>query len=144
MKKLLKTLAKYLILFLIYGFIYFGIESLYKGRLTHPLMFLIGGGLGVLVGLINNLFDWDTNFLLQCGVGTLIVLLTECIVGYEFNIVRDMHLWNYSHLPFNYVGGQICLIFAVAWFVLSGVCIILDDWLRYWLFHEAKPHYKWK
>lgn len=104
-------------------------------------MFIVGGGLGILVGLINNLFNMDTDFILQCLVGMLIVLIIECIVGYEFNIVRHLMIWDYSKVPLNFVGGQICVPFALCWFLLSGVCIILDDYLRYWLFKEEKPYY---
>lgn len=136
-----KCLLKHLVLFTIYGVIYFTIESLFKWQITNPLMFLVGGVLGVLIGLINNLFDMDTNFLLQCLVGMMLVLLIECIIGYECNIVRNMGLWNYSKVPFNFVGGQICVPFAFAWFGLSGICIVLDDYLRYLLFGEEKPYY---
>ena len=83
----------------------------------------------------------DTDFILQCLVGMMIVLLVECILGYEFNIVEQRMLWDYSSVPFNFVGGQICLPFACIWFVLSGVCIILDDWLRHKIFKEEKPYY---
>ena len=132
---------KHLALFTIYGGIYFTIECLFKWQITNPFMFLVGGALGVIIGLINNLFDMDTNFLLQCLVGMMLVLLVECIIGYEFNIVRNMVLWNYSKVPFSYVGGQICIPFAIAWFGLSGICIVLDDYLRYLLFGEEKPYY---
>lgn len=144
MKKILwviEHLAKYFVLFLLYGSIYFIIESIYKGHLTHGMMFLVGGIIGVLIGMINNLFDMDTDFILQCLVGMMIVLITECIVGYQFNIVQGMAMWDYSRVPFNFVGGQICIPFAIVWFILSGVCIVLDDWLRWRLFDEEEPFY---
>lgn len=43
-------------------------------------------------------------------------------------------------LPFNIL-GQISLPFTLIWFLLSGVIIIVDDWLRYKLFKEDKPRY---
>ena len=46
-------------------------------------------------------------------------------------------------MPFNLL-GQICLPFAVAWLALAAVAIVLDDYLRYWLFGEEKPRYRWK
>lgn len=137
----IKHILKYIVLFSVYGSIYFLIECLYKGHMTHPLMFIIGGLIGVLIGLINNLFDMDTDFILQCLVGMMIVLLIECVVGYQVNIVEHKMLWDYTGIPFNFVGGQICLYFAIVWFILSGVCIVLDDHLRYWFFEEEKPHY---
>ena len=138
---LIKDIAKYSVLFLMYGSIYFLIESIYKGHLTHPLMFVVGGILGVLIGMINNLFNMDTDFILQCSVGMMIVLLAECIVGYQANIVCQQMIWDYSKVPLNFVGGQICVPFAIAWFILSGICIVLDDYLRYRIFDEEKPYY---
>jgi len=137
----IEHLSKSFVLFMVYGFIYFILESLYKTHFTHPLMFIIGGIIGVLIGLINNLFDMDTDFILQCFVGMLLVLLIECVVGYQCNIVNKMAIWDYSKVPFNYVGGQICIPFAIAWFVLSGICIIVDDYLRWRLFGDEKPYY---
>lgn len=136
-----KHILKYIVLFSVYGTIYFFIECLYKGHITHPLMFIVGGTIGVLIGMINNLFDMDTDFILQCLVGTMMVLLIECIVGYQVNIVDQLMIWNYSGVPLNFVGGQICVPFAFLWFILSGICIILDDHLRYKYFGEEKPHY---
>lgn len=141
MKKMILHILKGLVLFSIYGTIYFVIESIYKGHPTNLIMFVVGGIIGFLIGLINNLFNMDTNFILQCFVGTMIVLLVECILGYKLNIIEHKMLWDYSNVPFNFVGGQICLPFAVIWFILSGICIIIDDYLRYIIFKEEKPYY---
>ena len=43
-------------------------------------------------------------------------------------------------LRFNIL-GQISLPFSLIWFLLSGIIIIVDDWLRYKLFKEDKPKY---
>ena len=43
-------------------------------------------------------------------------------------------------MPGNFL-GQICPQFTLAWLALSLVGIVLDDYLRYWLFREEKPHY---
>ena len=40
------------------------------------------------------------------------------------------------------VMGQICLQGCCYWVVLSPIGIILDDYIRYYLFKEDKPHYK--
>ena len=53
----------------------------------------------------------------------------------------ELEVWDYSNLPFNFM-GQICLPFSFAWTLLSGVAIVVDDYLRYLLFGEEKPHYK--
>ena len=138
---IIKHIYKYFVLFVMYGIIYFLLESIYKGHATHPLMFLVGGAIGILIGLINNLFDMNTDFILQCSVGMMLILIIECIVGYQFNIIQGWNMWDYSKVPLNFVGGQICVPFAIAWFILSGVCIVLDDWLRWRLFDEEEPFY---
>ena len=33
---------------------------------------------------------------------------------------------------------------TVAWYILSLLAIVLDDHLRYWIFGEEKPRYKWR
>lgn len=43
-------------------------------------------------------------------------------------------------MPFNYK-GQICLPFSILWIFVSIAAVVLDDWLRYWLFGEEHPHY---
>ena len=140
--RMFKTIFKHVCLFLVFGAIYFLIECLWKGTITNYRIFLMAGCLGVLIGLINNLFSFDTSFILQCFVGTLMATLGEAILGYQWNIIEGLKIWNYSTLPFSFVGNQINLFFSIAWMGLSGVCIVLDDYLRYWLFKEEKPHYK--
>ena len=57
-----------------------------------------------------------------------------------------MNVWNYSALPLN-IMGQICLPFSLLWLLLSGVIIVVDDYIRYKFFNEKKPKYKflfWK
>lgn len=38
--------------------------------------------------------------------------------------------------------GIICPQFSAAWVGLSMLAILLDDWLRYWLWGEERPKYK--
>ena len=49
-------------------------------------------------------------------------------------------VWDYSGMPLNYK-GQICLPFSILWIFVSIAAVVLDDWLRYWLFGEERPHY---
>lgn len=139
--KVLKSIFKYAFLFTVYGSIYFAIECIYKGRLSDIRMFILAGIIGVLLGLINNLFDYETDYILQCIVGMLIATLSEAIGGYYWNIECGMGIWNYSLLPLSFVGGQINLFFSLAWLFLSGVVIVLDDILRCKLYGEEKPIY---
>ena len=127
-------IAKYLTLFFTYGSIYFIIESIYKHQITDWRMYVLAGCIGVTIGLINILFDYRTDFILQCIVGMLITTLCEAISGYYWNIEHHLGIWDYSALPLTFIGGQINAFFCCCWFVLSGVVIILDDTLRWKLY----------
>jgi len=55
---------KQLFLFFIFGFIYFIIETIWKGHLTHWSMFIVAGIIGTLIGNINEYIPWEMPFLL--------------------------------------------------------------------------------
>ena len=137
--KALKTTLKLAALSLVGSIIYVCIEMLWRGY-THPSMFILGGICFVAIGLINELFPWDMGLLWQSLIGAVIVTALEFITGLIVNVWLGLGVWDYSGLPFN-IMGQICLPFFFAWMVLAVVAIVLDDYLRYWLFGEEKPHY---
>ena len=140
MKSNTKPLIKHFILFGIGAFLYLFIDILYRGH-THWTMGVVGGACFLLIGLINEILTWKTPLLAQGLIGSVIITTLEFISGVVLNIWLDLGIWDYSQVPFNLM-GQICLRFSVAWFFLSIVAIILDDYLRYRLFGEEKPHYK--
>ena len=122
------------------AFLYLFIEILYRGR-THWTMGVVGGVCFVLIGLINEVFTWGTPLWLQSIIGATIVTVLEFISGVVLNIWLRLGIWDYSQMPFNLL-GQICLPFSVIWIGLSVLAIVLDDYLRFYLFKEEKPHYK--
>lgn len=143
MKKILKPI----ILFLIGGSIYISIEIIYRYLMdkppTHWAMFVLGGLAFLIIGRLNEHIDWEMPFWLQVLIGTAIVLVLEFIFGCVLNLWLGLSIWDYSNMPFNLL-GQICLPFALIWSVLVVIAIVLDDYLRYWLFDEEKPVYYWK
>lgn len=136
---MLKKFFKYLFLFLFGGAAYISIEILYRGY-SHWLMFIIGGLAFLMVGMLNEVFKWETPIEIQSIIGGGIITGIEFITGLIANIQFNMGIWDYSNLPLN-VMGQICLPFTFIWILLSTVIIVIDDWLRYKLFDEEKPHY---
>ena len=140
LKKVLKTIIKLLILFIIGAFVYMGIEIAFRGY-THWTMGIVGGLCFILIGGLNEFYGWDMPFWKQCLVGAIIVTSLELAAGLLLNEVLGLAIWDYSGIPLNFM-GQICLPFSIAWGFLSGIAIIIDDWLRYFLFNEEKPHYK--
>lgn len=127
-------------LFAIGGATYFMIEVLWRGY-SHFSMFLLGGLCFLLIGLINVFLRWETPLWKQQLISTGIITSLEFIFGIIFNIVLKLDIWDYSNLPFNLL-GQISLQFSIAWFFLSAIAIVLDDYLRYWFWGEQKPYYK--
>lgn len=135
----IKQWLKIFILFLIGGFIYVAIELGFRGH-SHWTMFLLGGLCFILIGGLNNYIPWEMSIIKQGVIGALIVTSLEFIFGLVLNLYLNLGIWDYSNMPFNIL-GQICLPFSIAWFFLSLVAIFVDDWLRYVLFKEEKPHY---
>lgn len=131
--------VKALVLWGIGGLLYILCELVFRGY-THWSMFLVGGICFVLIGAINELIPWEMPIWQQAIIGAAIVTSIEFIFGCIINIWLGWHVWDYSDLPFN-AFGQVCLLFTGIWIFISIVAIILDDYLRYWLFGEEKPHY---
>lgn len=139
-KRFIRILLKHIILFLIGGLIYICIELLYRGD-THWSMAIVGGFAFVCCGLINELLSWQTPLWKQSFIGGGVITVLEFISGIILNIIIKWDVWDYTNYKINLL-GQICLPFSILWCVIAIVAIILDDHLRYWLFQEEKPRYK--
>lgn len=143
-----KNIIKYLILFGIGGIIYYLIECAFHLVTTgeaysHWTMIITGGIAFLACGVINEFFTWKIPFWNQCLIGAIIITTIEFIVGCIVNLLLEWDVWDYSGV-FGNVLGQICLPFSLIWVLLSGVAIIVDDYLRYFLFNEEKPKYRIK
>ena len=140
MSKRAKLILKYLFLFLFGGTVYCLIELLFRGH-THPSMYILGGICFIICGLYNEVLSWETPLVLQMFLGATSITILEFITGVIVNIILKLNVWDYSNMPFNIL-GQICLPFWFAWFFLSAIAIIVDDYIRYYFFGEEKPRYK--
>ncbi len=130
---------KYLFLFIAGGFTYFYMEIYYRGY-SHVSMIICAGLAFILCGSIPKILprrvSFVTQMLLSCGIITLL----EFITGYVVNIRLGMHVWDYSELPFNFM-GQICLFYSLLWLALSILCILVHDIICWLIFDEEKPSY---
>lgn len=122
------------------GALYIVIELLWRGY-SHWTMFILGGICFFYIGLINEEFTWDMPLVKQMFIGAIVITMWEFLFGIIVNGVYNLNVWDYSNMPFNIL-GQICLPYCILWFFISLPAIVLDDWLRYWLFKEEKPHYR--
>lgn len=139
MKEKLKAILKHAVLALCGGCVYFLIEMAWRGH-SHWTMAVLGGVCFVLIGDVNEFIPWNMPLILQGAIGSGIVTALELVAGIILNLWLGLGIWDYSNMPFNLL-GQICLPFTLLWVALSIVAVVLDDWLRYWLFGEDRPTY---
>lgn len=104
-------------LFFIIGSLGYGlIEILWRGH-THWSMLIAGGIAFVMFSVVaDRLYALPIALkAIICAVG---ITFIEFIFGVIFNLVLDMHVWDYSGIPFN-LFGQVCLRFSLMWMGLS-------------------------
>lgn len=140
MLKMYNNTLKYILLFFIGGYAYCGVEILFRGY-THVSMLVAGGISFLLIGILNEAFPNGISIISQMVVSAIIVTVIELLVGIVVNIWLGLNVWNYSNMPYNFM-GQICLLYTNIWFLLSLIGILLDDFLKVYLLGEEKPQYK--
>lgn len=110
---------------------YVCLEELARGR-SHWSMAVCGA---VCFWFLYQLTDSCPNsaLLLRALVGALFITCTECLFGCIFNRWLGLGIWDYSHLPFQFL-GQICLPFSLLWFALCIPALLLCGWMRRTIF----------
>lgn len=103
------------------------IEILWRGY-THWSMLCAGGVCFVFFGKIQEKMK-DKNLFLKSILGSVFITLIEFILGVIFNILFKKKVWDYSKLPFNFL-GQICLLYSSLWCILSMIFIPLAGFLK--------------
>ncbi len=103
------------------------IELLWRGY-THPSMGLAGGLSFCLIAVIQKNLK-QLKIIYRCIVSGLGITLVELIFGGVFNLWLGRAVWDYSLMPFNFL-GQICLTYTVLWCVLSAPMLIATDIIR--------------
>ena len=134
----MKYFIKYLILLLVGGTAYYYIEILARG-FSHWTMFIVGGICFILIGIINEITP-KMSLLKQMLLSAVIITVVEFIAGCILNIWLEMNIWDYTDEIGN-IFGQVCPKHTCYWFLLSSVGIVLDDYIRHFLFGEEKPKY---
>lgn len=136
---MIRKIIRPLILWDIGGQMYIACELIFRGY-SHWTMFIVGGICFVQIGAINEILPWEMPIWLQAIIGSCIVTAMEFASGCVINLWLGWHVWDYSNLPCNLM-GQICLQFSVLWALVAAVVIVMDDYLRHWLFCRRKPKY---
>ena len=84
---------------------------------------------------------WEMSLLAQAAISTAAIVATEFVSGIILNVVLGLGVWDYSNMPGN-IMGQICPQFALLWFVVSIIGIVMLDWMRYAVEGGERPRYK--
>ena len=138
-----KKLFRLTVLWLLLGQAYYLIEFIYRipsGELPHPAMIAVGGLCGVAVGSINQIPGfYNSPVLVQSAIGAVITLIIEFVSGCILNLWLGLDIWDYSQIWGNLL-GQVCLLFAVAWFFIMPLAIWLEDTLRWGFGWEGKRY----
>lgn len=139
-EKYARNIMKHLFLFCFGGFAYYVIEIAWRGY-SSPSMYVVGGFLFVILGLMNAVIPWEMPILMQGILGAVIVTIVEFISGVVLNLSFGLDIWDYSSLPCNIL-GQICPLYSFLWIWCSIAAVVTDDWCRHLLFGEDRPHYR--
>ncbi len=135
-------IKKNLFLFNFGGCLYYIIEILFRGY-SHWTMYLLGAVCFIYAGAFNEDIPWNYPFWKQVFSVWLFVLGAEFITGCVVNLILGWNIWDYSNLPGNIL-GQTSWQFALLFLPLCVIAIVLDDYIRWKIFNEEKPHYNFK
>jgi len=114
-----------------WGFcIYPSMEILWRGY-THISMCFAGGICALFLYLLNKQLSGMYIFI-KGLLGACVITAVELIFGIVFNIVFKMDVWDYSDLPFDFM-GQICLGYFFLWYLLCIALIYLFEKTKYLL-----------
>ncbi len=147
MKIIVKAILKLSTVFICGGIIYYLIEDIWRTMRnhgdTHWFMFVFGGLMLVLIGLLNEHKSFNPPIWLQGVFGGIIITGSELLSGVVLHKCFNMRLWDYTGMFMNYK-GYIQIQFSLGWILISVAAIFLDDFIRWSLFHEPFPQYKLK
>ena len=121
------------------GMGYMLLELIWRGW-SHGSMFVVGGLCLLLIGNLNTLLP-DMPLVMQAVVGAVIVSAVELLSGLLINVYLGLQVWDYSNLPFSFM-GQICVGYFFLWIIVAFFAVFLDDFLRQRLFGETRPAYR--
>ena len=107
---------KYIMIFLTGGAAYNIIEYLWRGY-SHWTM-AIDGGI-CLVGIYLICRFTDMNYVYKVLCCSALITTVELVSGIIINKILHWNVWDYSAMPFNFM-GQICFTYTLLW---TALCI---------------------
>lgn len=95
-------------------------EVVWRGY-SHPTMCLAGGICTLFIYTLNKKRP-DMNIFIKSLFGAFFITAVELIFGIIFNLALKLDVWDYSDLPFNFM-GQICVYYFMLWYLIC-FCLI--------------------
>ena len=89
-------------------------EILWRGY-THPTMCFAGGIASCAVYYIAK--NINAGIFIKALYGAFAITSVELLFGVVFNIFLKLDVWDYSGLPFNFM-GQICVGYFFIWYII--------------------------
>lgn len=130
---------KDIVVFILGGLIYCGIELIFRGR-THFTMFLLAGCCSLVMAGLNNIFSFNMPFLIQVFISGFVCSVGEYIFGMLFN--KNFTIWDYRNLSGTFANNQLNILFCILWLLLSMIGIPIMDYVEWKYFkEEPKPYY---
>jgi len=113
--KALQRAVENLFLLLFGGVLYCALELAWRGH-SHPSMAILGALCFCMIYRINERFP-HLPVVLRAFVGAVVITATELLAGCLLNLGLGLAVWDYSAMPYQFL-GQICLPYAILWFLL--------------------------
>jgi len=114
-------------------FLYLAIETVYKRNFssssTHWTMGLLAGLAFVFLLFLDRT---SMNFFHKAILGAVFITALELVFGIYLNLYKGLGIWDYSSMPFHFL-GQICPLFSMIWLGFS--CLVL--WINRFLLLEV-------
>ena len=142
MKKVLKVIAKLIFTYALCGGLYLIIEMLWRNH-TLLSMFWLAGFLGLFAMFFNNIFSYETDYIIQVLSVSIIATFFEGLFGNIYNM--NYTIWDYRNLPLSFWNDQINLIFFLFWIIIVAIIIPILDYIDWKLFDykpDTPPYYK--
>ena len=142
LKKTGKIVLKMIFTYALCGGLYVMLELAWRGR-SDISMLLLSGFLGLFAMFFNNIFSYETDYIIQVLSVSIIATFFEGLFGNVYNM--DYTIWDYRNLPFSFWNSQINLIFFFFWNIIVAIIIpVLDyiDWKLFGYKPDTPPYYK--
>lgn len=124
---IVSPVSEYVFVFVLGAISYFGIEMLWRGY-SHITMFFAGGICFLGIYVFEKKLSEKSVFS-RCFIYCLLITAVEFAFGVVFNIILKLNIWDYSGIPFNFM-GQICVGFSFLWIFVSLAAIRLSGIIR--------------